>query len=135
MTYRELCDRLDRNEHEHAREAVERIRYRMLESRLARAEAIAEQERRLRYEHTLAESDELSRLRAELARLRTENKALRQTALPDGRPDEPRNAPPAPAPRHRQPQPLRLSPAARAIMQRSPPDPAGFDRTIEEDGA
>jgi hypothetical protein len=132
MTYRELCDRLDRNEHEHALHALERIRYRTLESRLARAEASAEHERRLRYEHTLTEADELCRLRAELARLRTENKALRRTALPDGRPDEPRSAPPAPAPRQRQQQPLRLSPAARAIMQRSPPDPAAFDRTIEE---
>jgi hypothetical protein len=48
MTFRELCDRLERNEHEHALHALERIRCRTLESRVARAEAPAEQERKLR---------------------------------------------------------------------------------------
>jgi hypothetical protein len=121
MTYAELCERLARNEHEQALHAVERVRYHMLEGRLARAEATAERERRLRHEHTLDENDALTRLRAEIVRLRSENDMLRRALSV-----MPAEAPP---PARSQPSP-RLSAAARAIMQRPPPDPAGFDRTI-----
>lgn len=140
MTYAELRARLDANEHEHALHALERIRYRMLESRLARAEATAERERRLRYESTLDENDELTRLRAEVTRLRSEVELLRRAALsaaPVERQPEPRPAtrPPVPAPQRRQATRPLLDPAALAIMYRDPPDPAAFDRTIEdEDG-
>lgn len=132
MTYAELRASLDAQEHEHALHALERIRYRTLEARLARAEATAEQERRLRYEHTLTELDELTRLRAEIVRLRAENDLLRRGAVsqaPAGRPAQPPAAPPYPKARQRHD--ARLSAAALAIMRRPPPDPAAFDRTIE----
>lgn len=138
MTYAELCARLDANEHAHALHAVERIRYRTLESRLARAEATAHQERRLRYEHTLGENDELTRLRADVARLRSENDLLRRVALaqaPAEPPAPPPTGPQTPAPPGKggqQAQTPRLSAAALAIMRRPPPDPAAFDRTIRD---
>jgi multidrug efflux pump subunit AcrA (membrane-fusion protein) len=123
MTYAELRSLLEANEHEHALGALERIRFRVLEGRLAQAEATAERERRLRYEHTLTENDDLTRLRAENLRLRSENEALRRAVL-------------AAAPAEHQAEPRRhatkplLSPEALAIMYRDPPDPAAFDRTI-----
>lgn len=130
MTYAELRASLDAQEHEHALLALERIRYRTLEARLARAEAIAEQERRLRYEHTLTENDELTRLRAEVVRLRAEKDLLRRTALAQAPAAAPR---PAPIPKRREQHGMRLSEAALAIMRRPPPDPAAFDRTIAEE--
>lgn len=133
MTYAELRARLDAQEHEHALHALERIRYRTLEARLARAEATAEQERRLRYEHTLTENDQLTRLRAELVRLRAENEFIRLAALARIPPEPPPAAPALPTlrPKARRQHATRLSAAALAIMRRPPPDPAAFDRTIE----
>lgn len=131
MTYAELRASLEAQEHGHALMALERIRYRTLESRLARAEATAEEERRRRYEHTLTENDELTRLRSEVVRLRAENDLLRRTALSQAPADRPLQ-PPA-SPKARQQQAMRLSAAALGIMRRQAPDPAGFDRTITEE--
>jgi hypothetical protein len=81
MTYQELRALLVQNKHDHAVEAVSRIRYRILEARLARAiEGRLTAERKL-HEHVCSENDELNRLKAENRRLQGEVAVLRKAIL------------------------------------------------------
>lgn len=81
MTFPELRALLLQNKHDHAVEAVGRIRYRILEARLARAiEGRLSAERKL-HEHVLDEHDELNRLKAENRRLLGEVDVLRKAVL------------------------------------------------------
>lgn len=78
MTPRELRANMEVVERMHALGQPERVRYAALEARCKRAEALALEERRLRYEHTLTENDALTRLRAENRRLHLELDMLRR---------------------------------------------------------
>lgn len=151
MTYAQLVAALEANEHEHALQAVSRIRYRILEGQLARAvEARRAAERRL-HEHICDENDEMNRLRAENRRLLGELDLLRRTlssetpaaVRPAAAPQEEPN-PPRPYQPHRGKRlPMKSSAALRnsPLVQRAlrgepfpePPEPGTFDPTITEE--
>jgi hypothetical protein len=81
MTLQELKSLLLQNKHDHAVEAVGRIRYRMLEGQLARAVEARRQAERKLHEHVCSENDELNRAKAENRRLMSEVAVLRKAIL------------------------------------------------------
>lgn len=140
MTYAELRSALDANEHEHAVQAVSRIRFGMLEARLEHEMRRREAAERDLHEYRLSENDEVNSLRMKIRHLEAENMALRKAVMMAGGPTvqaDSRIDKEKEFPRPKGPSSeiygMRLSPAARALLAREPVDPAAFDRTIDQD--
>ena len=140
MNYQEIRALLLANKHDHALQAVSRIRFRMLESQLARAvEARRTAERKL-HEHVCDEHDELNRARAENRRLQRELGVLRQALS---------LAAPGTVPQAQRPGSKRLPRKSASAIRNSelvlralrgeplpePPEPGTFDPTIDEEEA
>src|SRR3954470_15276709 len=135
MTYAELRSALDANEHQHALDAISRIRFLMLEARLKHEMARREAAERDLHEYRLSENDEINNLRARIRHLEAENMVARKavmmsagaTASFDSQVDEKKGFPKPKGPSSAI-YGMRLSPSAMALMARNPPDPAAFDR-------